>query len=203
MESYNESRASDTAPTGQPCNLTLVTRAEWGARNSKEINYMGTPVGVVFIHHTAMSECHTQNACSAEMRVIQNFHMDTRGWDDIGYNFLVGEDGRVYEARSWDRIGAHTYGWNSVAIAISIMGDYSHKLPNKQALDAVKRTIECGVSLGKVRPDYKLYGHRDVGTTECPGDTLYALIRTWDHYDSNTPVKPSPLPYNPTPESYY
>ena len=23
--------------------------------------------------------------------------MDSRGWNDIGYNFLIGEDGRIYE----------------------------------------------------------------------------------------------------------
>ena len=60
-------------------NVTIVSRAEWGARDSREINYMGTPVSVVFIHHTAMSECFNQTDCAQEMRVIQNFHMDDRG----------------------------------------------------------------------------------------------------------------------------
>lgn len=176
-------------------NVTIVSRADWGARPSKHINYMGTPVTVVFIHHTAMNECFSQDECASEMRTIQNFHMDTRGWDDIGYNFLIGEDGQAYEGRAWDRIGAHTYGWNDVAVAFSIMGDYSHKLPNEEALDAVQAMIECGIQLGKITPDYKMYGHRDVRATECPGDTLYELIKTWDHFDSNKPVKPTPKPY--------
>ncbi|XP_053407394.1 peptidoglycan-recognition protein SC2-like [Mercenaria mercenaria] len=188
----------DALPLPGCDNVTIVTRQEWGARPSKEINYMGTPVTVVFIHHTAMSECFTQDACANEMRIIQNLHMDTRGWDDIGYNFLIGEDGKAYEGRAWDRIGAHTRGWNDVAIAFSIMGDYSNKLPNGDALHAVKVMIECGVKLGKITPDYKMYGHRDVGQTECPGNSLYQLIKTWDHFDHNTPVKPTPKPYRPT-----
>lgn len=61
------------------CDLTIVTREKWGARPSKEINYMGTPVGVVFIHHTNMKACTTQDECIEEMKVIQNFHMDDRG----------------------------------------------------------------------------------------------------------------------------
>ncbi|XP_052227247.1 peptidoglycan-recognition protein SC2-like isoform X2 [Dreissena polymorpha] len=182
-------------------NVTIVTREEWGAQPSKSVSYMGTPVSIVFIHHTAMSECHTKDKCAEEMRVIQRFHQVDRGWDDIGYNFLIGEDGRAYEGRAWDRIGAHTLGWNNVAIAFSIMGDYSHKLPNDAALDAVHAMIDCGIKLGKITPDYKLYGHRDAGNTECPGQQLYDLIRTWKHNGrlGNEPlVKPTPIPYQPT-----
>lgn len=75
---------SQALPLPHCANVTIVTRAEWGARDSKEINYMGTPVSVVFIHHTAMAECFTQEECAQEMRTIQNFHMDDRGW----YSFI-------------------------------------------------------------------------------------------------------------------
>ena len=34
------------------------------------------------------------------------------GWDDIGYSFMIGGDGSVFEGRGWDRVGAHTYGFN-------------------------------------------------------------------------------------------
>jgi N-acetylmuramoyl-L-alanine amidase len=77
------------------------------------------------------------------------------------------------------------------------MGDYSNKLPNDAALHAVKAMIECGIQLGKITPDYKMYGHRDVGHTECPGNSLYSLINTWNHYDTNVPIKPTPKPYRP------
>ena len=172
-------------------NVTIVTRQEWGARDSVTINNMTTPVSFVFIHHTAMSYCHNQHDCSQELRTIQNFHMDTRGWDDIGYNFLIGEDGRVYEARGWDRIGAHTYGWNDVAVAFSIMGNYKDRIPNDKALSALKNIINCGLSKGKITHNYKMYGHRDVRSTECPGNKLYELIETWDHFGHNKPVKPA------------
>ena len=121
------------------------------------------------------------------------------GWDDIGYNFLIGEDGQAYEGRSWDRTGAHTRGWNDVAIAFSVMGNFMEKLPNEATLDAVKGMIELGIILGKITPDYKLYGHRDVGNTSCPGDKLYELIQTWTHFGPSPLVKPTPIPYTPTP----
>lgn len=37
-----------------------------------------------------------------------------RGWDDIGYSFLVGQDGNVYEGRGWHHVGAHTQGYAGV-----------------------------------------------------------------------------------------
>ena len=117
------------------------------------------------------------------------------GWDDIGYNFLIGEDGKAYEGRAWDRIGAHTRGWNDVAIAFSVMGNFMEKLPNEAALNALKGMIELGIRLGKITPDYKMYGHRDVGTTLCPGDKLHELIQTWEHFGPEPPVKPTPIPY--------
>ena len=47
------------------------------------------------------------------MHVIQDFHMDDRGWWDIGYNFLIGQDGRIYEGRGFSVQGAHCSGWNT------------------------------------------------------------------------------------------
>ena len=34
--------------------------------------------------------------------------MDTKKFSDIGYNFLIGGNGDVYEGRGWDKQGAHT-----------------------------------------------------------------------------------------------
>jgi len=51
--------------------------------------------------------------------------MDQKEWADIGYNFLVGEDGNVYEGRGWDKQGAHSKLFNSKSIGICIIGDYT------------------------------------------------------------------------------
>lgn len=42
--------------------------------------------------------------------------MDVNGWSDIGYNFVVGEDGLVYEGRGWSTVGAHAPNFNSNSI---------------------------------------------------------------------------------------
>lgn len=191
-------RAEEQLMTTSVCdnNLTFVTRTEWESRPTKTTEYMKSPVSILFIHHTVMSECFTLIDCSKEVRVIQDFHMDKKSWDDIGYNFVIGGDGRAYEGRGWDRVGAHTLGWNNISVSFSVMGDYTDHLPTTAALNAIDSLIYRGIILRKLTPDFKLYGHRDARPTESPGEKLYQLIRTYSHYDPGTPVKPKLTPDN-------
>ncbi|KAK7484920.1 hypothetical protein BaRGS_00023840 [Batillaria attramentaria] len=166
----------------------IITRAEWGARApAHHIGDMAAKPIYVFIHHGgAGNRCHDRNSCQQIVRGYQNYHMDTHGWPDIGYNFVVGEDGNAYEARGWTEIGAHTYGYNHNGIAICIIGDFTHDVPNAAAQNTVKQLIQCGLDNGKISSSYTLKGHRDVGQTSCPGDALYNLIHSWSHYRSGT-----------------
>ncbi|KAK3609446.1 hypothetical protein CHS0354_020381 [Potamilus streckersoni] len=95
----------------------IVTRAEWGARApTSHSGHLPAIPKYVFIHHGASPGCHTKTDCIAKVRSYQNYHMDGHHWSDIGYSFIVGEDGHVYEGRGWDEIGAHTYNYNSVGL---------------------------------------------------------------------------------------
>ncbi len=70
------------------------------------------------------------------------------GWSDIGYNFLIGGDGRVYEGRGWGRVGAHTYGYNSASVAFSFIGNAQDVSPSAAALQAFNDLNACSVSNG-------------------------------------------------------
>ena len=85
-------------------------------------------------------------------------------------------------------MGRHTYGWNKVSISICFMGDFMEKLPNDIALHTAKEIIKYGVLFGKIVPNYRLYGHRDVRNTLGPGDQLYKEIQTWENYDFKRPI---------------
>ncbi|XP_060083439.1 peptidoglycan recognition protein-like [Ylistrum balloti] len=168
-------------------NLGYVSRAQWGGRTPTSYENMGKKVSIVFIHHTVLSHCTTGYECKEAVRKVEELHKDVLKWDDIGYNFLAGEDGRIYQARGWDRVGAHTKGFNKIAISIGAMGNFMLQTPDQKMLDAIQAQLECGVVSGKLEPDYKLYGHRDAKATESPGDFLYNIIKTWPHFDQDTP----------------
>nr|QHA25242.1 peptidoglycan recognition protein SC2 [Physocyclus mexicanus] len=157
----------------------IVDRKAWGARPSTNPKSMSTPVDHVFIHHTEGAECTTKDKCIETMKQIQNYHMNSRKYADIGYSFLVGGDGRIYEGRGWNKVGAHTYGYNSRAIAISFMGNYEKTAPSETMLNAAKKLIDCGVSKGFIKKERQIHGHKDANCTTCPGESLYNAIKSW------------------------
>ncbi|KAL4236848.1 N-acetylmuramoyl-L-alanine amidase [Mactra antiquata] len=173
--------------SGWCSSINIISRAEWGARYPRRTSYMSLPVSKVFIHHTATSSCSTSRTCSARVRSIQNYHMNSRRWNDIGYNFLVGGDGNVYEGRGWSGVGAHTANHNSVSLGVAMIGNYMNDLPSSDAIRAAKELIECGVERSKISTFYDLFGHRDASQTTCPGDELYDEIQSWPGYSYGHP----------------
>ncbi|XP_075042489.1 peptidoglycan recognition protein 1-like [Mixophyes fleayi] len=161
---------------------TIITRAQWGGRNPTCRSKLSTPVPNVVIHHTEGGFCNSRATCSAQMRNIQTYHMKTRGWCDIGYNFLIGEDGQVYEGRGWTTHGAHAKSYNPISSGISFIGSFTNRPPNNAALNAAKRLIACGVAKNLIRRSYILKGHRNVMSTSCPGNSLYRVIQGWPRF---------------------
>jgi peptidoglycan recognition protein LE len=96
----------------------------------------------LLLAHTATESADTQASMIYMVRNIQTYHIESRRWEDIAYNFLVGCDGSVYEGRGWNRVGAHTYGYNQRAIGISFVGTFIRTLPPKISLKACKLLIE-------------------------------------------------------------
>ena len=73
------------------------SRAEWGADESLRDRVPANPfpAQVMTLHHTATSNGDTDPA--GTVRAIYEYHTVDNGWDDIGYHYLVSEDGTVFE----------------------------------------------------------------------------------------------------------
>nr|XP_054321799.1 N-acetylmuramoyl-L-alanine amidase [Pongo pygmaeus] len=169
-------------------------RCRWGAAPYRgRPKPLQLPLGFLYVHHTYVPAppCTDFGRCAANMRSMQRYHQDTQGWGDIGYSFVVGSDGYVYEGRGWHWVGAHTLGHNSRGFGVAIVGNYTAALPTEAALRTVRDTLpSCAVRAGLLRPDYAVLGHRQLVRTGCPGDALFDLLRTWPHFTAT--VKPSP-----------
>lgn len=166
--------------------VRFVERNEWGAQPPSEpLTKLKLPVPYVIISHTATEFCDTQSQCTFHVRFAQTFHIESRRWSDIAYNFLVGGDGLAYVGRSWDYVGAHSFGYNNKSIGISFIGTFNAVKPPKGQLRAAQKIIEFGVKAGKIAPDYKLLGHRQISKTLSPGDALFSDIQTWPHWSLN------------------
>ncbi|KAL1381001.1 hypothetical protein pipiens_013789 [Culex pipiens pipiens] len=163
----------------------IITRAGWGARAANTAVLPTRPAPWVVMHHTAGAHCTTDAACAQQMRNIQNMHMDTNGWADIGYNWCVGENGAAYEGRGWGRQGAHAPNHNSRSVGVCIFGNFTSVIPNLAARNAAQQLITCGVSLGHIASNYWLIGHRQSNATACPGNAFFENLRTWPRFNPN------------------
>lgn len=130
-----------------------------------------------------------QSECVYRVRIIQSFHIESKHWYDIGYNFLVGGDGAVYVGRGWDFIGAHTKGYNKYSIGIALIGTFTIESPTKYQLDACKKLLALGVENGKIAKDYKLFPHSAFMSTLSPGKTVTDVISKWPHYVNESEYK--------------
>ena len=50
------------------------------------------------------------------------------GLDDIKYNFLIDDQGVIYEGRGWGFVGQHTVGMNAMSIGRSFLLPYIREI---------------------------------------------------------------------------
>ncbi len=148
-----------------------VTRSGWNARSSR-CSVTHSPHRMT-IHHTVTPN-NDSISMAARMRQMQNHHMDSRGFCDIGYHFCVGQDGRVYQGRPERYRGAHVGGANTGNAGISFIGTFTSVVPSNSMMDAGAKIIWAvadyyGIAINRER----VKGHREYSATECPGNALY------------------------------
>lgn len=175
------SAEDDFLPDAKP--LRIVTRNEWLAQPPREkLDDLKLPVHKVIIAHTATEECSTQSACIYRIRFIQDRHIGSENYGDIGYNFLIGGDGNVYEGRGWLKVGAFLRGQNSKSEGIAFIGDYRHITPSKIQMDALDALLANGTKSGHLIPDFRLHGACQLQATESPGKLLYAVLKNHHNF---------------------
>ncbi|MHC3450744.1 peptidoglycan recognition protein family protein [Streptomyces prasinus] len=163
--------------------MKLVTRAQWGARAYRtpngatpysqarrgvKLHYLGTPY---------TDRPHDQ--CDDYVRQLQAQHMDGNGWSDVGYSFLVCTHGYVYEGRGLKRRnsanGNTALNEQDYAVLL-LVGSSGLTEPTDAQLDGARDAIEHCRTEGPAGT--WLGGHRDGYATACPGDAVYAWVKT-------------------------
>ena len=156
-------------------------------------NRLITSVEHVIVHHSATYN--TLNDYDNVVRNIYLFHTQDRGWSDIGYNYLIAQDGTIFEGRSagandqaHDNVqGAHFCGQNSRTMGICLLGNYNTAEPSDPALTSLVKLTAWKVNKEGLEPLSArahpanatlgtVAGHRDGCDTECPGENLYARL---------------------------
>ena len=183
----------------------IVTRAAWHANEEirRRAPKIAPTLKFALVHHTVTANGYSCSQSASIVRGIETYHVLGNGWDDIGYNFLVDACGQVFEGRyggiEKNVVGAHSEGFNSGSVGVSLIGNYSSLTPSKAAQDALVKLLAWRLDVGHVDPaatvvvasggnsKYRagtkvtlkdISGHRDTYLTECPGNALYRLLPT-------------------------
>lgn len=127
----------------------------------------------IVIHHTA-SEI-------GNLEYYKKLHQEERGWDDIGYHFLINNGtyntvpGQIEESDLWKKrkSGYSTKNWlvNTFGISIVIVGNLENHPPLPQQYESVISLIHR-LSTEYNIPANRIFGHREIQNTKCPGKYL-------------------------------
>jgi hypothetical protein len=196
-----------TAGTLAVARPAVYTRSQWGADPALmrwDPDYPASLKAGV-LHHTAGTNAYSATQVPAILRSIYAFHSRTRGWGDIGYNFLVDRFGRIWEGRYGGLdstvIGAHTGGFNTGTVGVSMIGTFSTTAVPAATVSAVSSVFAWKLARWNLNPygtatltstgggtsryprgtvvrKSVLSGHRDFGYTDCPGGRGYAQLGT-------------------------
>ncbi|MBN2362240.1 MAG: N-acetylmuramoyl-L-alanine amidase [Deltaproteobacteria bacterium] len=163
----------------------VLSRSAWGARATR-CTSLNTTKTKIAVHHTVTPTTYN-GSYEARLRQIQAYHMDSRGYCDVGYHFFATADGRMWEAREAKYLGAHVLNNNTNTAGVTFVGcfhssDCSSMQPNNppevmingggKLIGLVARRYGIAVSSSTVM------GHRDFPgqSTACPGSFLYARM---------------------------
>lgn len=185
----------------------MVPRSAWdpdGECRPRTTPEYAPTVERAYVHHTAIFPEYGPEESDDLIRAICRFHRDRRGFDDIGYNFVIDRYGTIFQGRAGGIlrpvVGAHASGFNHGSVGIALLGNFeTHEVP-PAALASLDRLLAWlfewyGIDPYALTPHVStggdttphpagtvlmlpaIVGHRQTATnTSCPGEHLFAHV---------------------------
>jgi len=166
------SRAAASGPAG------VLPRSWWtksGPIRSKVNPMKG--VSRITVHH----EGHTpvwftdQASTRARLEQVRNIHTRDRHWGDIGYHYIIDRAGRIIEGRNIVYQGAHVSRQNPHNVGVMLLGNFEKQSPSRAQLVSLQKTLRHLMLTHRV-PVSRVYTHRELGPTVCPGRNLQPRV---------------------------
>ncbi len=170
-----------------------VSRAVWGVSLglTNNVQYKNTPtystVTHLIVHHSAGGN--TSTNWPATVASIFDFHVNSNGWSDVGYNYLIAPDGTLFYGRGGGNnvVGAHYCAKNNNTMGVCMMGNYMTAAPTDTAWKTLERifawkAVESNINPMDSKPLSNLgdipvvNGHRSGCATDCPGDSSFTRL---------------------------
>ncbi len=168
--------------------VASTTRTDADGKTLKWAWQYSPTVKLFVVHHTAGIVSGDGRSGLERMRALYQYHAINRGWGDIGYHYVIDDQGQVYEGKAGGKgvVGGHAYCHNVDTIGISLMGNFDEERPTQAQVKALQKLLVLladtyDVDLkttttyhGKAMP--RVVGHRDLLSTDCPGFAMYGVL---------------------------
>ncbi|MEM8586147.1 MAG: N-acetylmuramoyl-L-alanine amidase [Bacteroidota bacterium] len=165
-----------------------LSRGDWCPNgNCPEIsNPVFTVVTHLPVHHSAGAN--SSSDWAAVVRAIWNFHVNTNGWSDVGYNYLIDPEGMIYVGRGEDVRGAHFCGNNTGTMGICLLGTFTNQTPSLAAIESLANLLAWKTSKNDIDPQLSSFHpptgaiiphivpHQGGCSTACPGASFVPLF---------------------------
>lgn len=158
--------------------LPLVPRTEWNSELPKPWKLrIAEAFDRVTVHHSGA----TPNYHTARSQILRDMEgvfvsHSHRNYGDIGYHFIIDYAGTVWEGRSLAYEGAHVVCQNERNIGIMVLGNFEDQKPSARQTETVSRLFGLLQQRFKIKT-HRIFGHRDLGHSVCPGKQLYTYVR--------------------------
>lgn len=105
---------------------------------------------------------------------IRRWHVEERGWRDIGYHVVIDRDGSVMDGRPISQAGAHVRGHNANSIGICLIGGHgsdANDAPGEHFTAAQLNVLRTHIDYLKSHHHgiKKVSGHNEYAAKACPG----------------------------------
>lgn len=119
----------------------------------------------------------TREGQHIDVDTIRDWHVNGRGWSDIGYHYVIYLDGTVHPGRPIERSGAHTKGQNSNSIGICYIGgvETDGKTPKDTRTPEQKAALDNLLFvLTDIFTNTTIHGHNEFAAKACPSFDVQA-----------------------------
>jgi hypothetical protein len=123
------------------------------------------------------------------LRNMQAYYLSNRGYS-VGYNFAIDQTGEAWELRGFDIKCAANKDMNEVTIAVLCMVDGADAMNPAMVDTFTQLGAQAQDVVGR---NLLVVGHRDIGSTSCPGDGIYGQVQA-GLLEPGTPTQPEPPP---------
>ncbi len=147
-------------------------------KNSPQDNF---PEYIIVHHSGGTDQNPLEDTSNHTAKIMEDYHL-SKGWEGLGYQYVIHKNGDVWAGRPETYHGAHTVDYNKKSIGICLAGNFDATLPTPEqikSLTDLMNTIKVkyNIALDKIVP-HRTFANKTCYGLKLPDDWARKLLQT-------------------------